>query len=49
MHGKNDHIFVPITSADTNVAPGKKSCRRVSYCDDDVVIYLIKIDVDKKI
>lgn len=33
MHGKDDHIFVPIHSTDTNVPPGKKSFRRVSMSD----------------
>lgn len=36
MHGKNDHIFVPIHSTDTNVAAGKKSFRRVSMIIIDI-------------
>lgn len=50
MNGKNDHIFVPISSTDTNVGPAKKSCRRVSSIDDDtshsVIIFNENRDFD---
>lgn len=41
MHGKNDHIFVPIHSTDTNVAAGKKSFRRVSMICNNMICYVI--------